>query len=116
LALAFGVENLPPGERFPFSSGSIGSGLMPVRYNKLLNVVVSPLGFGISLVSVLGRAPSVFIPWAQVESVTKSRVMFLDSAIVRVRGKHPTISIYGAAGASLMRTYDGGHAQRTRHG
>lgn len=105
LAGSFHVDDLPRGERFRFASGSLGSGPMPVRYNKVLNVVVNPSGFGISMVSVLGNPPSVFIPWVEVESVAESRTMFVDTAVIRLHGQRPTISLHGAAGASVVHGY-----------
>jgi len=102
LTESFHVDDLPQGERFRFASGSIGHGPMPVRYNKVLDVVVSPSGFGIAMVSVLGRAPAIFIPWAEVQSVATPRTMFVDTAVIRLCGQRPTISLHGAAGASVV--------------
>ena len=105
LAGSFHVENLPDGERFRFASGSIGSRLISVHYKNVLNVVVRPSGFGISLVSVWGRPPALFIPWTEVESVAKSRSFFVDTAEIRVRGQRSPIFLYGDAGASVVHAY-----------
>jgi hypothetical protein len=105
LAGSFHVENVPDGERFRFAAGSIGGGLISAHYKNILNVVVSPSGFGISLVSVWGRPPAVFIPWTEVQSVAKSRSLFVETAEIRVRGQRSTICLYRNAGASVVHAY-----------
>ena len=110
LADAYRVADLPAGERFRSATASLGDGLVRVRYRHILNVVVSPSGFGVSIQSVFGSAPAIFIPWTHVESMAPSRVMFEDTTRVAVRGAYPPISLYGQAGAAVLRAY--GHSTR----
>jgi hypothetical protein len=112
LANSYGVGELPSGERFRFASGLMGDELAPVRYKNILEVVVNSSGFGLSIQSVLGKAPSIFIPWIRVESAAQSRAMFVDIAVIRVRGQWPVISLYGRAGVSALQAYRGSLSNR----
>jgi len=105
LANSYRVDELPSGECFRSASGLMGGELAPVRFKNALNVVVNRSGFGLSIQSVLGKAPSIFIPWTHVESAARSRAMFVDTVVIRVRGQWPTISMYGHAGASVLQAY-----------
>jgi hypothetical protein len=105
LADSYRVADLPPGERFRSATASMGDGPVRVQYRNVLNVVMSPSGFGVSIQSVFGKAPSIFIPWTHVESVTASRVMFADTALIKVHGAYPAIFLYGGAGATALRAY-----------
>ncbi len=105
LADSYRVADLPSGERFRSATASMGDGPVRVRYRNMLNVVISPSGFGVSMQSLFGKAPAIFIPWKDVESVTPSRVMFADTARIEVRGAHPAFSLYGRAGASALKAY-----------
>jgi hypothetical protein len=71
----------------------------------ILTVVVRSSGFGLSIRSVFGKAPAVFIPWADVQSVAPSRALFVDTAVIRVRGQWPSISLSGRAGAAVLEAY-----------
>jgi hypothetical protein len=106
LAKAYGIDELPSGERFRSASAAVDNGPVPVRFRNILNVVVNPAGFGLSIQSVVGKAPTIFVPWAQVQSVTGSRALFgVEAAVIRIRGQWPVISLYGPAGAAVLQHY-----------
>jgi hypothetical protein len=113
LASWFRVLELPAGERFRFASGSMGKGVTPVRYNRCLVVVVSDAGLGISILSVFGRSPSLFIPWDKVESAKSSRVMFTNATVIRVRGQWPAITLYGSPAVAAAAAYGRSLSKRT---
>jgi len=112
LAGSYRVDELPPGERFRSVSALIGNERAPVRYNHLLNVVVNPSGFGLSIRSVFGRAPSIFIPWTHVESAAKSQGKLADTVMFRVRSQWSTIALYGRAGVSALQAYGQSSSRR----
>jgi hypothetical protein len=99
------VDQLPVGERFRSASATLYGGPVRVRYRHVLTVVIAPSGFGVSMMSVFGQAPALFIPWADVQSVAPTREFFMNVAIVRVRDQRPSISLSGPAGAALLQAY-----------
>ena len=105
LARSYGVDQLPAGERFRFVSARIGNELAPVLYRHVLNVVVSTTGLGISIQSVFGTPPAIFVPWIHVSSATNKRSWLGDAALFRVRDQWATIAVYGKAGSSALHAY-----------
>jgi len=110
LAARFRRTGPVKGERFGAVSGSmIAAGSLPVGYRGTLWLVLGPGGFGLS-VSFPFRfmSPPLFIPWAAVESVSRRRRWFVDTAEVRLRGLPNRINISGKAGQRLLAAYLGG--------
>ena len=105
LSNLYRVDELPAGERFHSASATVKGGSVPVWFRNILTVVVRPSGFGLSIRSVFGKAPAIFIPWADVQSVAPSRALFVDTAVIRVRGQWPSISLWGRAGAAVLKAY-----------
>ena len=83
-------------------SALIGNERAPVRYNNLLNAVVNPTGLGLSIRSVFGQAPAIFIPWTDVESAARSQGLLANTVLLRLRSQWPTIALYGQAGLSAL--------------
>lgn len=106
----FRVAELPPGQRFSSVSGAIGEGLLVANYRRMWIAVVNSSGFGLSLYSVFGKAPSIFIPWSSVESVVETQVLGNPSAVVRMRGPLPPISLYAAPGKAVAQAYGSLHS------
>jgi hypothetical protein len=113
LERSFRVAELPDGQRFSTVSGAIVEGLLVANYRRMWTAVVNPAGFGLSLRSVFGKAPSIFIPWSAVESVVETKILGAPSAVVRIRGQSRTISLYGASGKAVARTYERLHLTAT---
>jgi hypothetical protein len=61
------------------------------------------------MVSVLAKASSIFRPRVDVQSVSASGVLFVDT-VVDVGRRRPTIGLNGAAGAATV------HASAARQG
>jgi hypothetical protein len=102
----FHVDQLPHGENFRFASGAMGRPSLSVKYRKSLGVTVTPAGLGLSMLSLFGRTPSLFIPWTKVESLVHSKVFFTKAAVVHVRGQWPVIWVYGPPGEALALAYE----------
>ena len=112
LSERFGVTELPDGQRFSGVSGMIGEGLLVANYQRMWTAVVNSAGFGLSLRSVFGKAPSIFIPWSTVRSVVETEAQFLGatSAVVRIHGQTPPISLWGAPGKAVAQAYGRSHS------
>ena len=110
LARRFRFDGAVEGERFAMASGSIGASKgFPVGYRNALQVAVNPRGFGLGMFFLFRfMSPPLFIPWADVASVSDQRRWFRHYAEVHLQGSAIRILIAGKAGESLLRT----HAQR----
>ena len=107
LAGEFRARQGTEGQRFRFISGSMGIRLFPVSYGSCLFVTINGTGFGLSILFPFRfLSPPLFIPWTAVASVETKRFFFMSRAIVRVHGHWPAMSIRGAAGRSIVDTYD----------
>ena len=106
LARTYRVDELPLGQRFRFVSARIGNELAPVLYRNVLNVVVNASGFGLSIQSVFGKAPAIFIRWTDVTTAESRPSQFGDAVLFRVRGPWPTITLYGTAARAATQAYE----------
>ncbi len=111
LARSYRVDALPDGQRFRFVSARIGNELAPVLYRNVLNAVVNSSGFGLSMQSVFGKAPSIYIRWTDVTSAAMMG-SGAGAALFRVRGPWPTIALYGKAGVAALQAYEQAVAHR----
>jgi len=96
------------GERFRFVSGSIGASTwLSFHYRGCLFVTIGPEGFLLSLFFPfrLG-APSLFIPWTELESVTRQPALFVDRTVIRIRGSSTKIMVVGRAGKRIGEAYE----------
>jgi hypothetical protein len=94
------------GERFRFVSGSMGLRFLPVSYGSCLFVRVEKQGFHLSiLLPFRFLTPPLFIPWSDVESAVESRFLLFRYTVLTVRSQWPRITIRGAAGTALSRTF-----------
>ncbi|MHB8413786.1 MAG: hypothetical protein ACYDDA_12090 [Acidiferrobacteraceae bacterium] len=107
LAARFRATKELEGERFRFASGAIGSSTcLPVSYRGCLLFTVGSAGFRLALAFPFRfLSPPLFIPWAQVESVTERRHWFVRHAIVHLRGYTTRIMVPGRAGQSITQAY-----------
>ena len=107
-SLATRFRSLSPisGEPFRFASAGMGFRWLPVSYGSCLKFMVNSQGFGMSILFPFRfLSPPLFIPWAQVESVTKRRFLFFRSVVVQVKGHWAQIRIGGRVGESILETY-----------
>ena len=94
------------GERFRFVSGSMGLRFFPVSYGGRLFLTVNAEGFQLSILFPFRlQSPPLFIPWAQVASITEKKFLFVGFTDLRLRDHWPTISIRGKAGKSIREAY-----------
>ena len=108
LAGEFRATQRTDGQRFRFVSGSMGARVFPVNYGGCLFVTVNETGFGLSILLPFRLlSPPLFIPWSQVASAETKRFLFVNRAIVRLRGHWPAISVRGAAGKCIVDAYAG---------
>ena len=105
----------PGGEHFRFVSGSMGLKFFPVSYSGCLFLDVNTEGFRLSVLFPFRlQSPPLFVPWAQVATVTEKRFLFMEFTDLRLRDHWPTISIRGKAGKAIReasaRSYSSGAA------
>ena len=107
LAARFRATQAADGERFSFASASIGAATwFPVSYRNCLFFTIGGTGFRVSVFFPFRfLAPPLFIPWAQVESVTEQRFWFIRHAVVRIRGSSTKIMVPGRAGQGIVNAY-----------
>jgi len=96
LAAHFRADEVPPGERFRFLSGSLGNRYFPVNYGGCLFVTVAPAGLHLSVLFLFRfRSPPLFIPWREVDSVEQESVFFSRYTVIRIREHWPRIALRG---------------------
>jgi hypothetical protein len=107
LAARFRSTEAIEGERFRFTSGSVGaSSRFPVGYRNCLFFTVGETGFLIRVFFLFRfLTPPLFIPWAQVESITEERLWFVRYMVIRIRGCSTKIMVPGRAGQSIGQGY-----------
>lgn len=107
LASRFQSSQPVEGDRFRFASGCIGpSTRLPVSYRNCLFLTVGKTGFLMSLLFPFRfRCPPLFIPWAEVESITGERYWFVLCAVVHLRDCSTRIMVPGKAGQSITQAY-----------
>lgn len=111
LAKSYRAGAAPDGERFRFVSGSMGRKFLPVSYGSCLFVLVERQGFHLSiLLPFRFLSPPLFIPWADMESAIERRFLLFRYTVLIVKGHWPRITIRGAAGTALTRSFQAGHS------
>ncbi len=107
LASRFQSSRPIEGERFRFASGCIGASTRrPVSYRHCLFLTVGNSGFLMSMVFPLRfRCPPLFIPWAEVESISEERYGFALCAVVHLRDFSTRIMVPGKAGQSITQAH-----------
>jgi hypothetical protein len=107
LAERFRAANGLDGERFRFASASMGTlSWFPVGYRGCLFFTVGRTGFRMSVFFPFRFfTPALFIPWAQVETVTEEPSWLAHRVVVRIRGYSSKISVLGNAGKSIANAY-----------
>jgi hypothetical protein len=106
LATQFRASRPASGEWFRFVSGSMGKSAFPVSYGGCLFVCVSEAGIALSILFLFRLlSPPLFIPWSQVASVEKKRLLFVRYVVIRLRNQWPVISIRGPAGQRIEEVF-----------
>lgn len=106
LAQKYRSNSEPSGETVRFASMSIGTGLFPARYRRVLFVTVGSSGFGLSVVFFYRLLhPPLFIPWTDVEAVQAERKWFSRHVAVTLRGFDKRLFFFGPAGRKILETF-----------
>jgi hypothetical protein len=95
------------GERFRFVSGSVyTSKWFPVSYRNCLFLTVNDAGFGISVLFPFNlHCSPLFIPWAQVKSISQQDFLWVRYAVIKIHGSSTTIRILDSAGQSMIQAH-----------
>jgi hypothetical protein len=104
LAGRYLAQSTVEGERFRFSSGSLGAiPWFPVSYSNCLFITVSKAGLGVSLLFLFRfLSPPLFVPWAQVESVQEKTGFFGRRAVVQFKNSAVKLTLFGRAASGLL--------------
>ncbi len=99
LAGRFRADGSMDGERFRFASGSMGRQYFPVSYGSCLFVTVASQGLHLSIFAPFRLlSPPLFIPWANIDSVSERRILFFDVFTFTIRDSWVRLSLRGAPG------------------
>jgi hypothetical protein len=113
LAGRFRANGSVDGERFQFSSGSLGRKFLPVSYGNCLFVTVNPQGLRLSIfLPFRFLSPPLYIPWADIDSITERRILFFDVVTFTIRDSWARLSLRGAPGRRAKEAFTA--AQRSR--
>lgn len=101
------VPGIPgDGARFRFSSGSLGRKWFPVNYGNCLFVTVTNRGLRLSIfLPFRFLCPPLFIPWEGFTSVSRRRVLFIESVTFTLRGSWALLSLRGRAGEAAEQAF-----------
>jgi len=103
LAGQFRASTPPDGDRFRFTSGSIGFWFFPVSYSNCLTVTVGHGGIHLAMFLPFRLFhPPLFIPWAMIETAVGKRFLFYRYTRIRIRGHWPRLTIHGRAGCRIV--------------
>ncbi|WP_296671486.1 hypothetical protein [Sulfuricaulis sp.] len=107
LAAKFRSDSAINGEEIRFASMTIGTGLFPARYRRVLFVTVEPTGVGLSVIFPYRLLhPPLFIPWSAVESAQRERSWLVNHVAVNIRGFEKRLFFRGAAGKKILEAFN----------
>jgi len=91
-------------EKYRFVSGSMGKGLLPVKFGNCLFITVGNAGIYISILALFRfRCPPLFIPWSQIETIKEERLLgIFPSVTILVKGSCPQISLRGKVQQAIV--------------
>jgi hypothetical protein len=93
----------PDGDRFGFTSGTMGIWVFPVSYSSCLFVNVGREGIRVAMPFPFRLFhPPLFIPSAMIESAVEKRFLFSRYAKIRIRDHWPRLTIHGRAGRRII--------------
>lgn len=94
------------GERYRFSSLSLGTGAFPMSYRNCIFVTVGRSGFVLSVL-FLYRVfhPPIYVPWSAVERVHPQQRWFLMCTAVYIQGFDKRLLFRGRAGRKILETF-----------
>lgn len=106
LASRFRATSAIEGQRYRFSSLSLGAGAFPMSYRNCIFVTVGRSGFLMSVL-FLYRAyhPPIFVPWSAVETVHPEQRWFLTCTAVYIRGFDKRLLFRGRAGRKILELF-----------
>jgi hypothetical protein len=115
LAEHFRTDRNAAGERFRFVSGSLRSGMLPMRFNNCLGVTIAPDGFGVSMLFVvhLFNRP-LFFPWTAVQAMFPKCSVFSHGVVVTLRGQPQELVLHGQPAKDLLAAFNAQHNKRDR--
>lgn len=106
LAKTLRAQGVPTGEQLRFVTGSLGSLAFPIKYKNCLRLVLNSEGFYLALMFPFRFAsPTLFIPWAQVESCTVEQVFATPVVVLRFRDQWSGLTLRGVAGQLARETH-----------
>jgi hypothetical protein len=114
---AFPATSDPPASarRVRWGSLSVGGGMMGPNYNSCINAWLGEAGFWLrpSLMFQVFH-PMIYIPWAHVQSIECKRVLFFESARVKLGGGVPDLLLRGKLARAVLEHRSGARAGRGR--
>jgi hypothetical protein len=97
------------GQRFMFASGLVNRNRSkgpPLNYNRCLFFTITDSGFLLSLYFPFNIfSPPLFIPWREVEMVTRS-FNYIDDAVIRICGFSGKIVVSGQVSQPITTAYE----------
>ena len=98
------------GQCFQFTSGSIlMSKRPPINFKNCLYFRITDRGFLLSFnfpFNFFVFSPSIFIPWEQVESITKHRSLYFYDTVVRIYDSPVRIAVDDLVALSIVNAYE----------
>lgn len=107
LAQKFRTQDDQEGQRFSFTSGSMGIRIWPVNYGNCMFVTVNSRGIRLALLFPFRfQHPPLFLPWSAVESVTERHYfkIFRRAEIV-MKDQWPQIRLRGGTAEAVLKAH-----------
>jgi len=83
-------------------------GFMVVKYNRSVHLTLSPEGLGMETYGLFHRGhPPVLIPWAEVESCERQRLLFGEAVALTLRSHKVNILINGPEAEAVLAAWAG---------
>jgi hypothetical protein len=108
LAKIYQTHESQAGEHFRFASAWLGHRyFFPDSCGNCLFITVNDSGIRLAIFPLLRfRRPPLFVPWEDVESVSRQRFLFgFWKSVVTIKGQWPRVSIFGKAGQAVHGAY-----------
>ncbi len=106
LAKIYPFREISIGEEFYSIHGITGQVFFPVEYVRTLNILISSSGLSMESTARFSfMTPKLFIPWENIDSVSKTRHFFRLAFRIRVQNSWVTIFILGDAGKAILEAW-----------
>lgn len=94
------------GERYRFTSLSLGSGAFPMSYRNCIFVTVGRSGFVLSVLFLYRMFhPPIYVPWSAVKTAHPEQRWFLMYTAVYIRGFKKRLLFRGRAGRKILEMF-----------